>query len=187
MLDEKSIEQSSRIAKELISEGKIVKPNSKTLEFFSKQSQKTLIVAERLLELQEKEQVDTSLWVINTSYYAMFFAATSLLAYYGKKLDIGQGVHKATYHVLVHYFVKEDNKLKRRLAEEYAKAVNEVEQTLQMGEQKIKELITDFDSELTKRKTFTYEVEEDAGKNKAITSLERAKKFVNEVRIIIQK
>ncbi len=187
MLDEKSIQQSSKIVKELISEGKIVKPNPKTLEFFLKQSQKTLIVAQKLLELQIKEHIDTNLWIINTSYYAMFFAATSLLAHHGKKLNTSQGVHKATYHALVHYFVKEDNKLKKQLAEEYAKAVNDVEQTLQMGEEKIKELLANFDFELNKRKTFTYELEEDASANKAITSLERAKNFVAEVRRIIQK
>ncbi len=187
MLDEKSIEQSSKIVKELISEGKIVKPNPKTLEFFLKQSQKTLIVAQKLLELQVKEKIDANLWIINTSYYAMFFAATSLLAHYGKKLNISQGIHKATYHALVHYFVKEDNKLKMQLAEEYAKAVNDIEQTLQMGEDKIKELITNLDYELNKRKTFTYEIEEDANANKAITSLERAKNFVTEVRKMIQK
>lgn len=186
MLDEKSIEQSSKIVKELIREEKIVKPNPKTCEFFARQSQKTLIVTERLLELQDNEAIDTNLWVINTSYYAMFFAATSLLAYYGKKLDIGQGIHKATYHALVHYFVKEDNKLKRQLAEEYAKAVNDAEQILQIGEEKIKELVTNFDFELAKRKTFTYEIEEDASKNKAITSLERAKSFVAEIKRIIK-
>lgn len=186
MLDDKSIEQSSKIIKDLISEEKIVKPNPKTCEFFARQSQKTLIVAEKLLELQDNESIDTNLWIINTSYYAMFFAATSLLAYYGKKLDVGQGIHKATYHALIHYFVKEDNKLKKQLAEEYAKAINDAEQTLQLCEQKIKELVTNFDYELTKRKTFTYEIEEDASKNKAITSLERAKNFVTEINRIIK-
>lgn len=187
MLDEKSIQQSSNIIKELISEDKIVAPNLKTRDFFLKQSEKTLLVAQKLLELQVKEQIDTNLWIINTSYYSMFFAATSLLAHYNKKLNISQGVHKATYHALVHYFVKEDNKLKRQLAEEYAKAVNDAEQILQIGEEKIKELVTNFDFELAKRKTFTYEIEEDASKNKAITSLERAKNFVAEVKKIIQK
>ena len=186
MLDERSIQQSSNIIKELIREGKIVKPSPKTKDFFLKQSEKTLLVAQKLLEIQVKEQIDTNLWIINTSYYSMFFAATSLLAHYGRKLDFGQGIHKATYHALVHYFVKEDSKLKRQLAEEYAKAVSDVEQTLQLGEEKIKELLTNLDFELTKRKTFTYEIEEDASKNKAITSLERAKNFLTEIKKIIK-
>ena len=38
MLDEKSIQQSSKIVRELIREGKIVKPNPKTRDFFLKQS-----------------------------------------------------------------------------------------------------------------------------------------------------
>ena len=86
----------------------------------------------------------------------------------------------------MHYFVKEDNTLKRQLAEEYAAAVNDAEQTLQIGEEKIKELVTNFDFELAKRKTFTYEIEEDATKTKAITSLERAKNFVTEIKRIIK-
>jgi len=185
MLDEKRIQQSSKIVKVLLAEGRIVRPNPRTRDFFLKQSEKTLLVSQKLFELQIREQIDTNLWIINTSYYSMFFAATSLLAHYGKKLDVGQGVHRATYHALVHYFVKEDNKLKKQLAEEYAKAINDAEQILQIGEEKIKELLTNFDFELTKRKTFTYEIEEDASKNKAITSLERAKNFVTEVKRII--
>ena len=144
MLDEKAIQQSSNIIKELIGEGKIVKPNLQTRDFFLKQSEKTLLVAQKLLELQSEEQIDTNLWIINTSYYSMFFAATSLLAHYNKRIDISQGIHKTTYHALVHYFIKEDNKLKRQLAEEYANAVNDAEQTLQMGEERIKELVNTF-------------------------------------------
>lgn len=43
MLDEKSIQQSSNIVKELISEGKIVKSNPKTRDFFLRQGENIII------------------------------------------------------------------------------------------------------------------------------------------------
>ncbi|MBI4919468.1 hypothetical protein HY837_06035 [archaeon] len=187
MLDEKKIERSSRIIKQLIEEGKIVKPSSKTKSFFLDQSNKSLVVSRKLLDLQEKENIDTNLWVINTAYYSMFFGATALLAHFNHKLDVSIGVHKATYHALVYYFVKEDNKLKKQLAEEYATAVSEAEEVLQIGESKIKELVISFDSELEKRKIFTYEIEESVEKAKAITSLKRAENFFQEINKILRK
>jgi uncharacterized protein (UPF0332 family) len=146
-----------------------------------------LIIAENLLELQSNKGIDANLWVINSSYYSMFFAATALLAHFNKKLAVDVGIHKMTYHALVHYFVKEDNKLKSVLAEEYAKAVYDIEQTLQLGEDKIKDLVTSFEYELNKRKEFTYEIEDDLKKNKAITSFKRAEIFLQEVKKIIDR
>jgi uncharacterized protein (UPF0332 family) len=187
MLDDKKIEESSKVIKQLISDRKIVKPNPRAKDFFIKQSRKCMIVAQKLLEMQSKEGIDTNLWVINSSYYSMFFAATALLAHFNKKIDVGVGVHKMTYHALVYFFVKEDNKLKKALAEEYALAVNDIEQTLQLGEEKIKDLVTSFDYELNKRKDFTYEIQEDLKQSKALTSFKRAEKFLQEVNNILLK
>lgn len=181
MLDEKKIEQSSQIIRELITTGKIIKPKIGMVEFFLNQSHRTLAVAERLLRLYEEERLDTHLWVINTSYYAMFFQATALLALFNHKIDAEQGVHKLTFHALVHYFIKEDNKLKKQLVEEYQDAVKDAEALLQLGEDKVQGLIMDFDSELFKRKTFTYTTEDNAERNKALTSFQRAKNFVGEI------
>lgn len=185
MLDEKRIEQSSKIIRELIVEGKIIKPKLGTAEFFLNQSHKTLVIAERLLRLYEEEKLDTHLWVINSSYYAMFFQATALLALFNHKIEGEMGIHKLTFHALVHYFIKEDSKLKKQLVEEYQDAIKDAETLLQLGENKMKELIMDFDSELTKRKTFTYTTEETAERNKAITSYKRAKNFISEIDKIV--
>jgi len=181
MLDEKTIEQSSKIIRELIKEGKIGKPKIGTKEFFQNQSHKTLIITERLLKLSEEENLDTNLWIINTAYYAMFFQATALLAAHNHKINLEQGVHKLTFHALIHYFLKEENKIKKQLVEEYQDAVLDAETLLQLGKEKMKGLLIDFDNELAKRKTFTYTTEETAEKNKAYTSFKRAKNFVNEL------
>ncbi len=105
MLDEQRIEQSSKIIRELIAEGKIIKPKIGQADFFLNQSHKTLLVAQRLLTLYEQEKIDTHLWVINTSYYAMFFQATALLAFHNHKINSEIGIHKLTFHALVHYFI----------------------------------------------------------------------------------
>jgi uncharacterized protein (UPF0332 family) len=187
MLDEQRIEQSSKIIREMIGAGKITKPKLGLVEFFLNQSHRTLAVAERLLRLYEEEKLDTHLWVINTSYYAMFFQATALLAGFNHKIEAEQGIHKLTFHALVHYFVKEDNKLRKQLVEEYQDAVKDAEALLQLGENKVQGLIMDFDSELLKRKTFTYTTEDNAERNKALTSFWRAKNFVGELDKVMMK
>ncbi len=186
MLDEKSIGQSSRIIQQLIKEGRILKPKSGTAEFFLEQGKKSLGIAERLQQVQEEEGLDSNLWIINTSYYSMFFAATSLLAKFNHRLNSEVGIHKMTYHALVYFFIKENSKLKVQLAEEYADAIKEAEEILQIGEKKIKELVDDFDFELDKRKIFTYELGAIAHKSKAITSLQRAKRFFEEINRLVR-
>jgi uncharacterized protein (UPF0332 family) len=187
MLDEKKIDQSSKIIRELITTGKIVKPKIGVVDFFLNQSHRTLVIAERLLKLYDEEDLDTHLWAINTSYYAMFFQATALLAFYNHKIETEQGIHKLTFHALVHYFIKEDNKLKKQLVEEYQDAVKDAESLLQIGENKVQELILDFNSEQIKRKTFTYTTEENAERTKALISFQRAKNFVGEIDKVIMK
>jgi len=185
MLDEKRIEESASIIKQMIMQKRIVKPNSNARDFFIRQSTKSIIVAKKLLNIQDNEEIDTNLWIINSSYYSMFFAATALLAHFDKKINTDAGIHKITYHALVYYFVRDNEKIKRILAEEYAKAVKDVEQTLQFGEERIKDLVTSFDYELNKRKDFTYEIQENLQKNKAITSFKRAEMFLQEINKII--
>ena len=187
MLDEKEITQSSRIIDGLIKEDKIVKPKLGTAEFFFAQSHKTLAVAERLLRLYEEEKLDTHLWVINTAYYSMFFQATALLALFNRKIDVESGIHKLTFHALVNYFIKEDSSIKMQWVEEYKDAIKDAEALLQLGENKIIGLVTDFRSELAKRKTFTYTTEETAERGKATTSYNRAKNFIGEIDKISQK
>ena len=100
MLEKKQIEKSSQVIKQLIQEGKITKPKINTKEFFIEKSRNSLIISQRLLELFNEEKIRTHAWVINTSYYSMFFAATALLAKYNHKINVEQGIHKLTYHAL---------------------------------------------------------------------------------------
>lgn len=181
MLDEKQIEESSRVVSQLIKDGKIIIPKPEADEFFLKKSRNALTISKRLCDLFEEEKLDTHAWVINTSYYSMFFAATALLAKYNHKIDADAGIHKLTYHALVYYFIKQESKFKWYLIEEYKEAIKDAEELLQLSEKKLKELVADFGFELEKRKTFTYDIGKDAERNKALTSYTRAKNFFQEI------
>ncbi len=159
----------------------IIKPKKGTDSFFLEKSRESLDVCQRLAELQEEEGLTTNLWVINTAYYSMFFAATALLARFNHQIKTESGVHRLTYHALVHYFIEEDSKLKRHFMEEYEQAVDEAENTLQLSEKKIESLVKDLDFEISKRKEFTYGLGKIAEKKKAETSLSRAKNFFIEI------
>ncbi|MBW2975388.1 hypothetical protein KY366_06735 [Candidatus Woesearchaeota archaeon] len=185
MLEDKRLKESSAIIKRLIAERGIDKPIEGTVEFFIEKSNQSIAVASRLLELEDEEGLIAEMWIINASYYAMFFAATSLLARFGHRIKEKSGVHKLTYHALTHYFLVEDNKLEKHFMEEYKDAVEEAEELLQISERKAEELIRSFDNEMSKRKIFTYELGKKAEKKKAKTSLERAKRFVAEIEKII--
>ncbi|MFH1638121.1 MAG: hypothetical protein ABIB71_06870 [Candidatus Woesearchaeota archaeon] len=181
----KKVGQSSQVIRQLIQEGKIVKPKAGTDGFFLKKSREALNVSQRLFGLQEEESLETSLWVINTAYYSMFFAATALQAYFNHKIKVKQGIHSLTYHALVHYFIKEDNKLKKHIMENYKEAVEEAEDLLQLCENKIDGMVRNFSFELSKRKEFTYDIGKIAEKSKAETSLSRAKEFFVEIESIM--
>ena len=155
--------------------------------FFIEKSRNSLAISQRLVELFEEEDLDTHVWVINSAYYSMFFAATALLAKYNHKININQGVHKLTYHALIYYFIQQENKLKKQIMEQYQEAVEEAEELLQLSESKIKKLVEDFNFEQDKRKIFTYELGKIAEKNKAQTSYERAKNFFQEIEKIIEE
>lgn len=187
MINEKQIAESSNVIKQLIQEGKIIRPKPNTDDFFLKKSRNALAISERLLTLFDEEQLDTHTWVINISYYSMFFAATALLARHNHKINVDLGIHTLTYHALIHYFIKEDNKLKWQVMEEYKNAVEEAEELLQIAERKLKELITDLKLELIKRKVFTYNVGEEAERNKAFLSYKRAKHFFQEIELMMEK
>jgi len=115
----------------------------------------------------------------------MFFAATALLAHFRHKINVEVGIHALTYHALVYYFIKEESKLKTQIIEEYKDAVDDAEELLQLSEQKIKELIFDFECEMGKRKTFTYDVGTLAERKKAEISYQRAQTFFREIENII--
>ena len=188
MLDNEEKKKSELVIKQLIKENKIIKPSPKTKPFFIGKAINTFQISKRIFKISEDKDdpLEGYMWVINTSYYCMFYAATALLAHFNHKIDSEIGIHKLTFHALVYYFLIDDNKLQKHFIEEYKESYEDVEQLLQISEEKAIEMVEHFSFEHTKRSRFTYDVGEVAERNKAKTSLKRAEEFLIEVRKILK-
>ena len=107
--------------------------------------------------------------------------ARELLESEGIKIKTDLSVHMVVFDVFVYYFYL-TGKLQKKMIEDFAEAKQEVGEI----EGKSKDLIDDYFYEKNKRATFTYEIGAIAMQNKAQISLERAKKFNEEIRKIIE-
>jgi len=194
MLDNKEIEIIKRNIKRFISEDIIVKEKQgRFISFFLNNAKDSLDSAKLLFKAStDKEFQKYSgfpdfnglLWVVNSSYYSMFYMARALLESEGIKIKQGsESIHLITFDALVYYFYL-TGKIERSLIEEFKEAGEEVSETL--GKDKAKELIEDYSYEKEKRGRFTYEMGEIAIQNKAETSLKRAARFSEEIRKIIE-
>ena len=195
MLDDKKIEEIKSRAKQFIIEGTIKKgiSNKDEIEFFIGNSQKSLSTAQLLydvstnIKMQEtynQKDFDGFLWVINTSYYSMFYITRAILEKDGIKLKGDLSIHMLTFDALAHYFYF-TGKLQKQLMEAYAEAEKEASELL--GKEKAHTLVEDYFNEKEKRGRFTYHMGEKALQSKAKTSLDRAKNFFEEIRTLIVK
>ena len=188
MLDEKEKKEIRSIMLQLIKENKIVKPPTTTESFFLDKARNSLQVAKRILNISEDnaDSLESYMWVVNASYYCMFYAATALLSHFNHRIDVSAGIHKLTYHALAYYFLIDDKKLQKHFIEEYKESYEDAEQLLQISETKAVEMVKYFSFEHSKRIEFTYEIGKVAEKNKARTSLKRAENFLMEVGKIVR-
>jgi uncharacterized protein (UPF0332 family) len=192
MLDKKKTEEIKRNVERLINEGKIIKDKEgKFPEFFAKNSRNSFDSARLLFEVSTNKALQKSsgfsdfdgfLWVINSSYYSMFYMTRALLESRGVKIKTDLSVHSIVLEALIYYFYL-TGKIEKNIIEEFKEAGEESGEIL--GKEKAKELIEDYTSEKDKRSKFTYEMGAIAMENKAKTSLERAKRFNEEIRKLI--
>lgn len=189
MLDEKRLAEARKRVERYLKEGAIVREkDGKFVQFFLNNSRNSLESAKLLFEASVNERLRAAfglsgfngfLWVINAGYYSMFYAARALLENEGIRIKTDMSVHSVTFDALVHYFYL-TGKLEKSLVEEFADAEEEAAAIL--GKEKAKELIEDYFHEKRKRAKFTYELGEIAMLEKAKTSLERTKRFNEEIR-----
>ncbi|MCX6748579.1 MAG: hypothetical protein NT076_03160 [Candidatus Pacearchaeota archaeon] len=192
MLEDKKIEEAKRNAIKSINSGAILKTKeSKYVDFFIKNAKDSLDSAKVLFDISTNEKAKNSagmpnfngfLWVINASYYSMFYMARALLESTGVKIKSDESVHFLAFNALIYYFYS-NGKLEKHFIEDFENAQAESAEIL--GREKAKEIISDYSSEKEKRARFTYEIGEIAMKGKAETSLNRAKKFNEEARKIL--
>lgn len=193
MLDEKHIKEIKNRTEKLVEKGDIFKErNGKYIEFFLKNSKDSFESAKLLFEVSNSENLkkltgfqgfNGFLWVINASYYSMFYMARALLEKGGIKIKTDYSVHVVVFDALVYHFYL-TGKIQKKIIEEFEEAGQDASEIL--GREKAKQLIDDYFNEREKRGRFTYEMGEIAMKNKAITSLERAKRFNEELRKYIE-
>jgi|SRR3989338_1938174 len=194
MLEDKRIEEAKKNAIKSINSELIIKTkDSKYVDFFLKNAKDSLDSAKVLFDISINEKTKSYLglpdfngflWVINSSYYSMFYMARALLESIGVKIKTEESVHSLAFNTLVYYFYS-TGRLERHFIEDLANAQEESSEIL--GKEKAKEMISDYSSEKEKRAKFTYETGELVMKGKAETSLNRAKKFNEEVRKILGK
>jgi len=194
MLEDKKIEEAKRNAQKSIDSGKIIKlKEGRYVEFFLKNAKDSLDSAKVLFDLTNNQKSRENLgippfngllWVINSSYYSMFYMVRALLENSGIKIESDESVHFTVFNALIYYFYS-NKKLEKHFIEDFEEAQKDSAEIL--GKEKAKELITEYATEKEKRARFTYEIGEIAMKSKAETSLNRAKRFNEEIRKMLQK
>ncbi len=210
MPENKKIEEAKKNAVKCINSGIILKTkDSKYVDFFIKNAKDSLDSAKVLFDVSVNEKTKNTLgipnfngflWVINSSYYSMFYMARALLESISVKIKSDESIHFLVFNALVYYFYS-TGKLEKHFIEDFENAQEESSQILgkekvnsfriskfpSQAQEKAKEMISDYSSEKEKRAKFTYETGEIAMKNKAETSLNRAKRFNEEVRKILER
>ena len=171
MLDEKRIKEAESNVRQYLQDNLLKKQTNETAKaMYIENADLSLETAKKLLALESKDY-HPYLWVIVPSYYSMYYIANAVLLKLGYK--VGEKVsHKVTADAII-VFVK--NKLKKNLLEEYE---NAQEAALELMSQRADVLLKSLDEEREKRSKFQYQMDEQAKRGKAVTSLERAKEFV---------
>jgi uncharacterized protein (UPF0332 family) len=164
------------------------------VDFFMANAESSLRTASILQQISDENALketlkvgmdfESYLWVIVSSYYAMFYAATAILAKQGIRAT-SQIVHKVTADALIH-FLGSNEKLAKLLEQyEEAQAVGlELvgrEELMKRMKKKADELIIAYEGERKKRSKFQYDIGIQAKRGYAQASLERAKDFVFEI------
>ena len=174
MFNENRIKEAESNTRQYLQDGLLKKQENNTAkEMYVENSDLSLETANKLFSL-ETEIYKPYLWIIVTSYYSMYYVANAVLLELGYK--VGDKIsHKVTSDAIIVYV---RNKLKKGLLEEYE---NVKDDALDLISSETDNLLQSFDFERNKRSKFQYQMDEQIKKGKALTSFERAKKFVFEM------
>ena len=162
-------------------------------------SENSLKTAEYVLRIMEDEKIKTlfnaedydgTLWIINASYYRVFFLAQYLLALDSKKLpENTEDTHKIVELALMYYFIIKGSDLENkqnlkwedikhsRLSKALELMTDAKEEVQELTQQRAKKVVELMEAERTKRHSFTYQMTVNAELERAKTSINRAKEF----------
>lgn len=178
MLSDKRIKEAESNVRQYLADGLLKKQTNETAKnMYIENCDLSLETAQKLLSL-ETATYKPYLWIIVSSYYAMYYIANAVLLNINYK--VGDKIsHKVTSDALI---VFARNKLKKGLIEEYEDVK---EDALELISSKTDSLLQSLDFEREKRSKFQYQMDEQAKKSKALTSIERAKQFVFELKKLL--
>ncbi len=178
MLNHKHIQEAETSVKRYLEEGLLKKEKNETAQtMYLENSELSLETAQKLLTL-ESPTFKPYLWITVTSYYAMYYVANTALLHLGYK--VGEKIsHEITADALI-VFVR--NQLKKELLEEYEDTQQDA---LTITAAKADALLESFDHERRKRSKFQYQMDEQIKREKSLTSLERAKRFIFEMKKLL--
>jgi len=202
MIEKERIDEARRNVKIYVEDGLLKtgdKDAARFVEFFMANAESSLRTASILQEISDENNLketlkvgsdfESYLWVIVSSYYSMFYAATAILAKQGIRAT-GQIVHKVTADALIHFFGS--NEKLAKLLEQYEEAQTvglELvgrEELMKRMQKKADELIISYEGERKKRSKFQYDIGVQAKRGYAQTSLQRARDFVFEIRKLLK-
>jgi uncharacterized protein (UPF0332 family) len=171
MLSKQRIKEAEDNVKLYLTEGLLKKTvmNKQIQNILLKNAKESLRVAEEIHEKNISE-----LWVIVSSYYAMFYYANAVLLKLGYKVG-DKIVHKVTSDAMIVYARK---KLKETLIETYEETK---EEALHLAGIKADDIIESLEFERNKRNLIQYQTIDIDKQSKAKTSLQRAKEFTKEM------
>ena len=178
MFSDKRVKEAESNVRRYLAENLLKKQKNETAkEMYIENSDLSLETAQKLLSL-ETSIYKPYLWVIVSSYYAMYYIANAVLLSVGYK--IGDKIsHKVTSDALI---VFTRDKIKKELIEGYEDIK---EDALELISSKADFILQSLDFEREKRSKFQYQMDEQAKKSKALTSLDRAKQFVFELKKLL--
>lgn len=192
MIENKKLKEAETRVKHYLNEGVIkTKQKAEFTDFFLTNAEKSLSSANALYDLSTNKDTqnktgyinfDGLLWVVNACYYSMFYMARALLENEGIKIKSDLSVHAITFDAIITFFYL-NSRLQKKMIEDFVDAKEEASELL--GKQKADQLIEDYFWERGKRATFTYNTKEIVIKAKAKTSIERAKRFNQEIKKMI--
>ncbi|MBI5061208.1 MAG: hypothetical protein HZB67_02745 [Candidatus Aenigmarchaeota archaeon] len=200
-LDALEIKKIENNVKTYLAEGLLKKDTSakELVGIYLQNAERSFATANLLLAISDSSELkkankiepefETYIWVLITSYYAMFYAANALLAKIGLKTT-EKIAHKVTSDAFVIYFIL-NNKLAKSLFESYQESMSHAmdltKQDMETFITKAEKFASSLEDERRKRGKFQYNMKLEMKRSKAVTSLERAREFIREIRILVNK
>ena len=211
MIKKEDIKRAIKIFKEWDNNNRWGAPKEIFKKHTLEKSENALKTSKYILKIMEDQKIkdlfnaddyDGTLWIINASYYSVFFLAQYLLALDNKKLAENiEDTHKIVELALMYYFIIKGSNLESKknldwndikeskISKALEMMADAQEEISELTQQKAKRVVEYMDAERIKRNKFTYRMTVNAELERAKTSIKRAIEFGDIIKeyIIIKK